>query len=138
MTMTTVDRCKARIEYDAELHMPRGEILGLNGGAGFWGKNPKGRRAKFKKSLQVFYDVCREKGVEPRRSYSGKFNLRISRDLHEKLAIVAETEGKGINTLTQEAIRQRVALSGHLSPQAMPQAYALRFNPHSYRHRHAI
>jgi predicted HicB family RNase H-like nuclease len=109
MNMMTVDGFKARIEYDAELDMFRGEILGLNGGADFWGKNPKELRAEFKKSLQVFLDVCREKGIEPRRSYSGKFNLRISPDLHEKLAIVAEAEGKSINTLAQEAIQQRVA-----------------------------
>jgi predicted HicB family RNase H-like nuclease len=89
--------------------MFRGEILGLNGGADFWGKNPKELRAEFKKSLQVFLDVCREKGIEPRRSYSGKFNLRISPDLHEKLAIVAEAEGKSINALAQEALRIRVA-----------------------------
>jgi predicted HicB family RNase H-like nuclease len=108
MNMMTVDGFKARIEYDAELDMFRGEILGLNGGADFWGKNPKELRAEFKKSLQVFLDVCREKGIEPRRSYSGKFNLRISPDLHEKLAIVAEAEGKSINTLAQEAIQQRV------------------------------
>ena len=109
MNMMTVDGFKARIEYDAELDMFRGEILGLNGGADFWGKNPKELRAEFKKSLQVFVDVCRETGIEPRRSYSGKFNLRISPDLHEKLAIVAEAEGKSINTLAQEAIQQRVA-----------------------------
>jgi len=109
MNMMTVDGYKARIEYDAELDMFRGEILGLNGGADFWGKNPKELRAEFKKSLQVFLDVCREKGIEPRRSYSGKFNLRISPDLHEKLALVAEAEGKSINTLAQEAIQQRVA-----------------------------
>ena len=109
MNVMTVDGFKARIEYDAELDMFRGEILGLNGGADFWGKNPKELRAEFKKSLQVFVDVCREKGIEPRRSYSGKFNLRISPDLHEKLAIVAEAEGKSINTLAQEAIQQRVA-----------------------------
>ena len=100
---------KARIEYDAELDMFRGQILGLNGGADFWGKNPKELRAGFRKSLHVFLDVCREKGIEPRRSYSGKFNLRISPDLHEKLAIVAQAEGKSINAVAQEALRDRMA-----------------------------
>ncbi len=109
MNLMTVDGYKARIEYDAEVDMFRGEILGLNGGADFWGKNPKELRAEFRKSLQVFLGVCREKGLEPRRSYSGKFNLRISPDLPEKLAFVAEAEGKSINTLAQEAIQQRVA-----------------------------
>jgi predicted HicB family RNase H-like nuclease len=109
MNIMTLDAYHAKIEYDPDLDMFRGEILGLNGGADFYGKNTKELRAEFKKSLQVFLDVCREKGIEPRRSYSGKFNLRIPAELHEKLAIVAQAEGKSINTLAQEALQQRVA-----------------------------
>lgn len=107
--MMTFDGYNAKIEYDAELDQFRGEILGLSGGADFYGKNPKELRAEFKKSLQVFLEVCREKGIEPRRNYSGKFNLRISPDLHARLAIVAQAEGKSINALAQEALQQRVA-----------------------------
>ena len=77
--------------------------------ADYYGKNPKELRAEFKKSLQVILAVCREKGIEPRRSYSGKFNLRIPAELHEKLAIVAQAEGKSLNTLAQDALLQRVA-----------------------------
>ena len=109
MNLMSLNEYSAKIEYDAELDMFRGEILGLTGGADFYGKNPKELRAEFKKSLQVFLDVCREKGIEPRRNYSGKFNLRIPADLHEKLAIVAEAEGKSLNTLAQEALLLRVA-----------------------------
>ena len=109
MNMMNLDGFSAKIEYDAELDVFRGEILGLSGGADFYGKNPKELRAEFKKSLQVFLEVCQEKGIEPRRNYSGKFNLRISPDLHEKLAIVAQAEGKSINTLAQEALQLRVA-----------------------------
>ncbi|MCG3190558.1 MAG: hypothetical protein LKCHEGNO_03302 [Burkholderiaceae bacterium] len=108
MNIMIVDGYSSRIEYDPELDTFRGEILGLNGGADFYGKNPKELRSEFRKSLQVFLDVCREKGIEPRRSYSGRFNLRIPPDLHEKLAIVAEAEGKSINTVAQEALQQRV------------------------------
>ncbi len=109
MNMMTLDGFSAKIEYDADLDVFRGEILGLSGGADFYGKNPKELRTEFKKSLRVFLEVCREKGIEPRRNYSGKFNLRIPPDLHEKLAIVAQAEGKSINTLAQEALQQRVA-----------------------------
>ena len=107
--MMTLDGYNAKIEYDAELDLFRGDILGLNGGADFYGKNPKELRSEFKRSLQVFLTVCNEKGIEPRRNYSGKFNLRIPADLHEKLAIVAQAEGKSINTVAQEALQQRVA-----------------------------
>lgn len=109
MNVMTVDGYNAKIEYDPEIDMFRGEILGLTGGANFYGKTPKELRAEFRKSLSVFLEVCKEKGIEPRRSYSGKFNLRIPPDLHEKLAIAAQAEGKSINTLAQEALAQHVA-----------------------------
>jgi predicted HicB family RNase H-like nuclease len=109
MNIMTVDQYNAKIEYDEELDLFRGEILGLNGGADFYGKNPKELRAEFKKSLQVFLEVCKEKGLEPRRNFSGKFNLRIPAELHEKLAIEAQAQGKSLNTLAQEALQQSVA-----------------------------
>jgi predicted HicB family RNase H-like nuclease len=75
MNVMTVDGYSARIEYDPEMDMFRGEILGLTGGADFYGKTPKELRTEFRKSLAIFLEVCQEKGIEPRRSYSGKFNL---------------------------------------------------------------
>ena len=109
MNVMTVDGYHAQIEYDAELDLFRGEILGLSGGADLYGKNPKELRTEFKKSLQVFLAVCHEKGLEPRRHFSGKFNLGISPELHERLAIEAQAQGKSINTLAQEALQERVA-----------------------------
>lgn len=109
MNIMTVDTYHAKLEYDEALDLFRGEILGLSGGADFYGKNTKELRAEFKKSLQVFLQVCEEKGIEPRRHFSGKFNLRITPELHEKLAIKAHAEGKSINTLALEALQEQVA-----------------------------
>src|SRR5882672_5612024 len=107
MSIMTIDGYHAKIEYDPELDLFRGEILGLSGGADFYGKNPKALRSEFKRSLKVFLEVCKEKGIEPRRHFSGKFNLRIPPELHEKLAIAAQAEGKSINALAQEALQER-------------------------------
>ena len=109
MNLMIVDEYFAKIEYDPELDLFRGEILGLSGVADFYGKNPKELRTEFKRSLKVFLEVCKEKGIEPRRHFSGKFNLRIPPALHEKLAIAGEAQGKSINTLAQEALQARVA-----------------------------
>ena len=48
MNMMIVDEYSAKIEYDPELDLFRGEILGLSGGADFYGKNPKELRTEFK------------------------------------------------------------------------------------------
>lgn len=99
------DGYNAKIEYDNDRDCFRGEILGLNGGADFYGRNPRELRTEFRKSLQVFLKVCEEKGIDPHRHYSGKFNLRISPELHEQLAITAQARGMSINTLAQEAFQ---------------------------------
>lgn len=109
MNLMTLGEYHAKIEYDEELDLFRGEILGLSGGADFYGKNPKELRAEFKKSLLVFLEVCKEKNIEPKRHFSGKFNLRIPSQLHEQLAIAAQAQGKSINSLAQEALQARIA-----------------------------
>jgi predicted HicB family RNase H-like nuclease len=108
MNLMSVDGYSARIEYDAESDLFRGEIPGLSGGADFYGANPDELRQEFKKSLDVCLDVCKEKGIEPRKHFSGKFNLRIPPDLHERLAMAAQAQGKSLNSLAQEALEKSV------------------------------
>lgn len=97
MNIMSLEGYKAKIEYDPELDQFRGEILGLSGGADFYGRNPRELRREFRKSLQVFLDVCREKGIPARKAYSGKFNLRVSTELHESISVRAAAENKSIN-----------------------------------------
>jgi predicted HicB family RNase H-like nuclease len=106
MNLMNVDGYHAKIDYDEETDQFRGEILGLSGGADFYGSSPEELRREFKKSLDVFLEVCKEHGIEPRKNYSGKFNLRIPPELHENLAMTAEVQGKSLNRLTQEALQK--------------------------------
>ena len=108
MNLMTVDGYSARVEYDSETDLFRGEILGLSGGADFYGANPDELRLEFKKSLDVFLEVCREQGVDPRKQFSGRFNLRIPPSLHEKLAMAAQAQGISLNSLAQEALEKSV------------------------------
>ena len=97
MNIMEIDGYNARIQYDPELDRFRGEILGLNGCADFFGNNPASLRREFRKSLTVFLEVCEEKGISPAKQYSGKFNLRIPPRLHREIAVRATAEDKSIN-----------------------------------------
>jgi predicted HicB family RNase H-like nuclease len=108
MNIMTFEGHKAKIEYNPKMDMFRGEILGLNGGADFYGKTPDELRFEFKRSLKVFLDVCREKGIEPYKEYSGKFNLRIPPELHAEIASRASAEGKSLNQWIAETIEEIV------------------------------
>ncbi|NOQ49466.1 MAG: toxin-antitoxin system HicB family antitoxin [Nitrosomonadaceae bacterium] len=108
MNIMEIDGYKAKIEYDPELDQFRGEILGLNGSADFYGKTPASLRKEFKNSLKVFLEVCEEKGIEPIKNYSGKFNLRITSRLHREIAARATAADKSINEWISETLKLSV------------------------------
>ena len=105
MNIMEIDGYKAKIEYDPELDQFRGEILGLNGSADFYGKTPASLRKEFKNTLKVFLEVCEEKGIEPIKNYSGKFNLRITSRLHREIAARATAADKSINEWISETLK---------------------------------
>jgi len=108
MNIMEVDGYKAKIEYDPDLDQFRGEILGLNGSADFYGKTPSSLRKEFRNSLKVFLEVCEEKGINPAREFSGKFNLRIPTKLHSKIAAQATAQDKSLNQFVSEILEQTI------------------------------
>ena len=92
-----IDGYQAVIQFDPDIEMFRGEFVGLNGGADFYARDIAGLKREGLTSLNAFLDMCREDGVEPRRQYSGKFNVRISPELHANIAACAAAAGKSLN-----------------------------------------
>lgn len=109
MNILEVDGYKAKIEYDPDLEQFRGEILGLNGSADFYGNSLVALKKEFKNSLKVFLEVCKEKEISPTREFSGKFNLRIPSKLHSEIAVCANSENKSINQWVTEILKQSVS-----------------------------
>jgi len=109
VNIMAVDGYRAKISYDPELDQFRGEILGINGSADFYGKSPANLRAEFRKSLKVFLEVCEEQSLSPVKEYSGKFNLRIPPGLHSEIAVRAKAEDKSINQWVSEVLNDLVA-----------------------------
>lgn len=106
--MMEIDGYKAIVTYDPDIEMFRGEFIGLNGGADFYAKDVDGLKKEGATSLKVFLDMCKEDGVEPRKEYSGKFNLRLSPRLHEEISTAAAAEGKSLNQWVTETLDRAV------------------------------
>lgn len=100
-----IDGRKATISYDPDIELFRGEFIGLNGGADFYSDSITGLVQEGRKSLQVFLDVCREKGIEPYKIYSGRFNLRLNPELHEQLAVMANSQQISLNAVITRAVK---------------------------------
>ena len=104
MNVMTINDHRALIQFDPETGMLRGEFLGLNGGADFYSDSVAGLQCEGELSLRTFLDVCREKGIEPLRHFSGKFQLRVPEELHARAAETAAARGVSLNQLVQQAL----------------------------------
>lgn len=102
---------QAHIEIDEEHDILHGEVVGLRDVVTFQGRTIDELRSAFVDSVEDYLEFCRERGERPEKPFSGKFVVRISPDLHRRLALEAAKAGKSLNALvverlasTQEAI----------------------------------
>jgi len=103
-----INSYKAIITYDPEIEMFRGEFINLNGGADFYAPDVKGLHKEGLASLTMFLKMCEDDGVDPQKNYSGKFNVRLSPDLHANLVVAAACEGKSINQWVVENLSESI------------------------------
>jgi predicted HicB family RNase H-like nuclease len=98
----------AIIGYDPEIDMLRGEFVSLNGGADFYAKNIDDLRREGEASLRVFLDTCKQHGIEPAKTFSGKFQARVKAELHARAVEAAAARGVSLNTFVQTAIEHEL------------------------------
>lgn len=60
--------------------------------------------AAFQEAVDEYLEDCEELGVNPDKSLSGSFNVRISQDLHRKIAINAKILGMSLNQYISQAL----------------------------------
>ena len=104
----TIGGQQAVIAYDPEIEMFRGEFIGLNGGADFYAADVTGLRSEGELSLNAFLEECAKRGVEPRKSFSGRFVLRVSPQVHEAAVTAAASSGESLNQWVAEAIKEAI------------------------------
>ena len=98
----------ARIEYSDEDGCFIGRVAGIQDVIGFHGQSVAKLRAAFKESIDDYLETCARVGKQPNKPYSGQFRLRLSPDLHARVALAAESKGKSLNTLITDLIERAV------------------------------
>lgn len=66
-------------------------------------------RDDFHGAVDDYLIYCKEAGIEPRKSYSGALNVRISPETHSKVALLAKQAGISINAFIRKAVESQIA-----------------------------
>jgi len=96
------------VEYDDEAKIFHGEVVGLKDIITFQGSSVDELEDAFRESVEDYLAWCKKRRERPEKTFSGTFNLRISPDLHAKLAIYAKSLGVSLNAFIAQTLNQVV------------------------------
>jgi predicted HicB family RNase H-like nuclease len=108
MTTMTHDGYIARVELDEEAGLFHGEVVNTRDVLTFQGRTLDELRTAFADTIADYVDWCHERGKQPERPYSGNFTVRVSPELHRRIAAAAARDGKSVNAFVVSAL-ERVA-----------------------------
>ena len=98
------------VEYDEQMRLFHGEIVNTRDVITFQGESVDELEKALRESVDDYREWCAEEGVDPEKPYSGKFNLRLSPELHRELAIAAKKLDISINRFVEKAIEDEIRI----------------------------
>ncbi len=104
MTTMTHDGYVATVELDEEAGLFHGEVTNTRDVLTFQGRTLDELRAAFADTIAGYVEWCRERGKEPEWPYSGNFTVRLSPELHRRVAAAAAKSGKSVNRFVAETL----------------------------------
>ena len=100
------------IEYSKEDKCFHGKVIGMDKKTliTYEGNSESELYEDFRGAIDDYLDYCKDRGVKPKKPYSGTLNIRIPSDVHCQVAMVAERNGTSINSFIRESIEKRLEL----------------------------
>lgn len=87
----------ARVTYDEAIGSFFGEVINTADVITFYGQSVEELRREMAVSIEAHLEACAAMGVEPSRTYSGRFNLRLDPEAHARIAAAAAADNKSMN-----------------------------------------
>ena len=98
----------ARVEFADSADIFHGRVV--NSGpypiATFESTRALSLRPEFEHSVDEYLAVCAEEGIEPKRPFSGKLNVRLGSELHAAVAFAAAKQETSINSWIVSTLRE--------------------------------
>ena len=103
---------KGSVEYSKADNCLFGKVLGMSKDLILYeGNTIDELRADFESGIESYLAGCLADGVEPRRPYSGTLNIRISPEIHSRIAALAQESGMTINGYIRQAFENQLQLA---------------------------
>ena len=100
------------VEYSEEDNCLFGKVQGMSkDGLTYEGSNIEELRQDFEGVVDDYLALCVARGVEPRKPYSGSFNVRVSPEIHSAIAMLAQDAGITLNAFIRQVLAREVNIA---------------------------
>ena len=105
---------QGRFEYDPEEEIFHGEVMHMADVVTFQGRSVEELKQALEDSIEDYLELCATVGRSPEKPYSGRFNVRISPELHQRIVSRALRDGKSLNAWITEALDHAIQETARL------------------------
>lgn len=97
------------VEYSEDDNCLFGKVLGMSKDCiTYEGETIADLRTDFEGAVDDYIVSCAARGVEPRKAFSGTLNIRISPEIHSRIAMLAMEAGTTINGYIKSTLESQL------------------------------
>ena len=97
------------VEFSTDDGLFFGKVLGIRTLISYEGTNATELIEDFHSAVDDYLIICHEEGKEPEKAYKGSFNVRLSPELHKKIAIYTIEHDISLNSFVEQSIEKQLA-----------------------------
>lgn len=97
------------VAFSEEDNVFFGKLEGIDSLVNFEGESVTELTSAFHEAVDDYLAFCEEEGIEPHKSYSGSLNVRLTPDIHSRIAYLAKQAGMSINSFIRAAVEKQIA-----------------------------
>jgi predicted HicB family RNase H-like nuclease len=98
------------IDFDPEIDLFHGTVINTQDVITFYGTSVTELREEMQKSLEVYFEVCKEQGKVPDKPFSGTLTIQASPELYGRIALNAARRQLEIDAYLQEVLEKAVSV----------------------------
>lgn len=120
------------VEFSLEDEVLHGKILYINGLITYEADTIHQLKTEFESAVDDYISFCQEQGLDAYKSFNGKFNVRLTPELHKAAALLATKEGKSLNAFVSQAIEDQIAMISRDTPSKEIAKFTQKFSTYDF------
>lgn len=99
------------VEFSQDDELFYGKVLGIRALISYEGTTAAELIDDFHAAIDNYLELCQKEGKEPEKAYKGSFNIRISPELHKKIAIYAMEHDITLNNFVEQSLEKQLIVA---------------------------